>query len=147
MPDTAPLSIPFLGPPGPLATRIEPWLAPLSQGPLTICQARTLPHAIAYLRARSVELVLLDLSIQDQSTHDPLHTLRATSPTSVPLALAPQADEVLILDAFRRGAHEVPAAGLLNAPDASRMIARAGRHLPRSFPLVLYMSPRPTPPG
>ena len=138
MADTAPLSMLFLGPQSPLAAQVESWLATCLQGPLTLHLTHRLPEALEYLHAHPVDLVLLDLTLQDHSTQDALQSLHATSPTSALLALMPHADESLILDVLRRGAHEALAIVSSSPNEAfrtiTRALARTGRHPPALTP-------------
>ena len=146
MADTTPLSILFLGPQSPFAAQVESWLATCLQGPLTVHLTYRLSEALEYLHTHPVDLVLLDLTLQNDSSQDALRSLHAASPASALLALALQSNESLILDALRRGAHEALAIASASHPEACRVIARALARTGSPLPALMRASTEPAAP-
>lgn len=102
-----PLAIVLIEPSPGLATRLHEGLIGLCPASLDIGVARSLREGMHHLCTRDVNLVLMDLTLPDYKGTDAVRALRLTSPSCALVAMSAAADERLLHDALRAGAHEV----------------------------------------
>jgi signal transduction histidine kinase len=102
----------------------ESWLAPLFDGPVELLHAATLADALAILRTRPVDLILIH-SDTDTSPDGRLHAVRHAAPHCPVIAVLNRPDEAASLTEIRRGAHEtLSLTGCAEGP-AKQVLARA----------------------
>lgn len=120
-----PTSILLIEPNGGLALKLQEILSSHFQTALDLGIARSLREGMTYLCAHRVALVLMDLSLPDYKGLDAVRALRMTAPAGALIALSAAANETLLLDAIRAGAHEALFVATPSAQEFRLAIERA----------------------
>ena len=91
----------------------------------TFSSAKTIAKGIRCLRAKEIDLILLDLNLPDSSGIDTLETVQAGN-FGVPIVvLTGMADKEITTQAFERGAQDCLTKGRINCDVLFRSIHRA----------------------
>lgn len=126
-----PTSILLIEPNRGLALKLGDMLIGRFQATLDLGTACSLREGMTYLCAHRVSLMVMDLALPDYKGLDAVRALRMTAPASGLIALSTVADETLLLEAIRAGAHEALFVATPSAQEfclvIERALARAGQ--------------------
>jgi DNA-binding NarL/FixJ family response regulator len=120
-----PTSILLIEPHGGLALKLQDLLIAQFQTALDLGTARSLREGMAYLCTHQISLVLMDLTLPDYKGLDAVRALRMTAPATALVVHNAAANETLLLDAIRAGAHEALSVPTPSAQELRLTIERA----------------------
>jgi DNA-binding NarL/FixJ family response regulator len=120
-----PTSILLIEPNRGLALKLQDMLIGHFQAALDLGTACSLREGMTYLCAHQVSLVVMDMTLPDYKGLDAVRALRLTIPASALIALSTVANETLLLEAIRAGAHEALFATAPSAQEFRQVIERA----------------------
>ncbi|MBI3357145.1 MAG: response regulator [Nitrospirae bacterium] len=120
-----PTSILLIEPNRGLALKLEDMLIGHFQAVLDQGTAGSLRESMTYLCAHQVSLVVMDLTLPDYKGLDAVRALRMTTKASALIAFSTVANETLLLEAIRAGAHEALCIATPSAQEFSLVIERA----------------------
>ncbi|HEV7990478.1 MAG TPA: ATP-binding protein [Gemmatimonadaceae bacterium] len=89
-----------------IALRLKPSHHHAWQAPVHLVRATTMASACATLRATTVDVIILDLSLPDATRLEALHQVRVAAPGIPVIVLTGKEDEAMALEALRAGAQE-----------------------------------------
>ncbi|MFO0706857.1 MAG: hypothetical protein U0412_08385 [Nitrospira sp.] len=131
--------------------RITSRLTPLFKGPIEFLHSAVLTDALAVLRTRPVDLVLMNVVGPDTLSDDRFQAIRHITPCCAVIAVLNRRDEAASLDAIRCGAHET--LSMTDSPEQelvrslARAFARVGRNASTLLRPVQAAPARSTPPA
>lgn len=107
------------------AVPLQEWLPGCVAATLDLALAASLREGLHHLCTHRVDVVLMDLVLPDYKGPDAVRAVRSAAPRCAVVAIGPMADEAVLQDALRAGAHEVLPASLLTAPAVRAAVERA----------------------
>jgi DNA-binding NarL/FixJ family response regulator len=103
----SPLSILLIEPSKELVMKLQVELVSHFHTAINIATVSSLHEGLSQLSTQRTTLILMDLSLPDCSGPEAVFALRRVTPTSAIIAFSSTADESVLLEAIRAGAHEV----------------------------------------